>query len=238
MKNKKTINFIPRMELFEFLKSNPVTSSSKIPNWYKKMSSTINKDKTSKTPELQSKMTLKMCQPFLDAFTCGYMITLPFDIHVNNSDDSLPKFSWGVNHKMIEHHEESQYPGFESLDIFDKTIYKFNPTHTIETPPGYSLLFTHPLNRIDLPFFTISGFVDTDGFNMIPVNLPFFIKKDFEGIIEKGTPIAQIIPIKRERWNHDIIKYNEEKNKFGFADLKSTIAKSYKNRWWNKKYYL
>ena len=31
-------------------------------------------------------------------------------------------------------------------------------------------------------------------------NVPFFIKSGFEGVIPAGTPIAQLIPIKREKW--------------------------------------
>src|SRR5215472_2332366 len=41
-----------------------------------------------------------------------------------------------------------------------------------ETPPGYSLLCTHPINRTDLPFRTVTGLVDCDTFYDTPLNFP------------------------------------------------------------------
>ena len=53
-----------------------------------------------------------------------------------------------------------------------------------------------PINRFDLPFLSISGFIDCNyGFSLAG-NMPFFIKKGFEGVIPAGTPYMQIIPIK------------------------------------------
>ena len=51
----------------------------------------------------------------------------------------------------------------------------------------------------DLPFSTFSGIVDTDKHPMC-ISFPFLIRKDFNGILKKGTPIAQCIPIKRENF--------------------------------------
>jgi hypothetical protein len=45
----------------------------------------------------------------------------------------------------------------------------------------------------------MSAIVDSDKFYGSG-NIPFFLKADFEGTIEKGTPIAQLIPIKRKSW--------------------------------------
>jgi hypothetical protein len=72
-----------------------------------------------------------------------------------------------------------------------------------KTPRGWSTLVTHPINRFDLPFETIGGIVDSDRYGS-GGNLPFYLKKDWQGILEAGTPIAQIIPFKRESWTHSI----------------------------------
>ena len=64
----------------------------------------------------------------------------------------------------------------------------------IKLPKDYSLLFLSPINRFDLPFLSITGIVDCDMYTGT-VHFPFFIKNSFTGIIEKGTPIVQIIPI-------------------------------------------
>ena len=43
----------------------------------------------------------------------------------------------------------------------------------------------------------IPGYTDKEVLNF---HLPMWLKKDFIGIIKKGTPIAQIIPFKRDNW--------------------------------------
>jgi len=103
-----------------------------------------------------------------------------------------------------------------------------------KTPKGYSMLVTHPLNGWHLPFTTMSAIIDSDKFNG-PGNIPFFLKKDFEGIIPKGTPYAQLIPIKRKKWTMvyskkltDSMMYNGVENTSGL----------YKERTWEKKIYL
>ena len=45
----------------------------------------------------------------------------------------------------------------------------------------------------------LPGIVDTDR-SPQPINFPFFIKKNFVGTIEVGTPVVQLIPFKRDDW--------------------------------------
>jgi hypothetical protein len=67
----------------------------------------------------------------------------------------------------------------------------------IRCPPGYSLLFVPPLNRPDPRFTIFSGIVDADRYFEY-VNFPFvWNEPNYHGIVEAGTPIAQVIPIKR-----------------------------------------
>lgn len=78
-----------------------------------------------------------------------------------------------------------------------------------QTPKGYSVLMTHPINRFDLPFLTLTGIIDCSGY----INgglLPFFIKKDFVGVIPAGTPYAQVIPLKNEDWQSENVFYDED----------------------------
>ena len=96
-------------------------------------------------------------------------------------------------------------------------------------------MITHPLNRNDLPFITISGIVDGNFAISADGNVPFYIKNNFEGIIPQGTPIAQLIPFYRQNWFFKIkkglvkkfityIEKNVEKHKILFAFSKE-IAK-------------
>ncbi len=61
------------------------------------------------------------------------------------------------------------------------------------------MLFTHPLNRPDLPFQTLSGLVDADRFGRGYVHFPAsWLDPDWDGTLPKGTPVVQAIPIPRQ----------------------------------------
>jgi hypothetical protein len=73
----------------------------------------------------------------------------------------------------------------------------------VEVPEGYSVLYTQPFNRFELPFLTTSGIIDNDKVNL-PGTMPFFIVKGFTGTIPAGTPYAQMLPFKRENWDSHV----------------------------------
>jgi hypothetical protein len=61
-------------------------------------------------------------------------------------------------------------------------------------------MFVQPMHRESV-FTILPGIVDTDEY-YAPVNFPMVINNpEFEGLIPKGTPIAQVIPFKRESWS-------------------------------------
>jgi hypothetical protein len=107
----------------------------------------------------------------------------------------------------------------------------------VKLPKGYSALFTHPLNRTDLPFVTTSGIMDADKWG-IWGNQPFCFVAGFEGTIPKGTPIIQVIPFKRHSW---VSQVSEKLSKWGnFEDLRrSRVFRGYyKDNYWSKKDYM
>jgi hypothetical protein len=67
------------------------------------------------------------------------------------------------------------------------------------------------------------------------INFPFFLKKDFNGIIKAGTPIIQAIPFKRETWDMEVIDSGKPyKYDHDYANLDAPLA-WYKRVSWNKK---
>src|SRR5204863_177803 len=83
----------------------------------------------------------------------------------------------------------------------DRFIIKFNNFWTIELPAGYSLLVMHPANRPDLPFETLSGLVDADRYRDNFIHFPArWRDPEFRGVLARGTPVAQCLPVKRENW--------------------------------------
>lgn len=239
MGNRGTkIQFTPVLEVYEVLEAYPKPASAFIPQWFKDMPEKVIpslKDNLLKNIDLNS--TVKHCSPFLDSLSAGYIIPLPADVQVSNEPDSH-KFSWGTTFNVVEPHVIEQAPTLPCPEEYDPVPYKWIGTYVIQTPPGYSVLITHPLNQTNLPFWSFSGVVDTDTYSFSSVSFPFYIKKDFEGIIKKGTPIAQVIPFKRENWSSEVLPYGADKNIKHATDLlKSTIDRAYKTKYWHKKKY-
>ena len=131
-----------------------------LPDWYKAMP-----QKAFNSNHGQETQTVKKCPPFIDAMTYGFLIPLPIDLRVRDGEFALglrtPRgvSSATYSHSPIGFHDPSQVAGTPFFDD-DRFIIKFNNFWTIEAPPGYSLLFTHPVNRTDLPFTTFTGLVD------------------------------------------------------------------------------
>jgi hypothetical protein len=54
------------------------------------------------------------------------------------------------------------------------------------------------VNRDDLPFRLLTGMVDSDRFTDVGILFPaVWVAPEFEGILPKGTPVAQCFPVSR-----------------------------------------
>lgn len=178
-----------------------------VPNWYKKSPHTadfskkhFNYDGTEKTfpePDVERQIgaTYKRCLPMFDAMTIGYMYGLLEDV---TFDEKTQTFSFTP---VIQQTTHSPYEseGYVFPEDAHTKLFKWNSDRIVEFPPGYMGLIITPLHRNDLPFYTLAGIVDLDR-HPLPVNPPFIMKKGFSGIIKKGTPLWQLIPIKKDHW--------------------------------------
>jgi hypothetical protein len=232
----KKIYFRPKDLNAENVVEPPKPANKTIPDWYRNMSPYVLKDnKAFMMPDGQTNFTIKKCPPILDTLISGYMITLPCDVYFADTKEYFYRANWAVDWQVVTTHHSLQVPEMKVPDGYEEHPLKWEGSWEIETPKGYSLLFTHPFQRYDLPFMTMSGIVDSDMFTR-SINIPFFIKKDFIGTVPAGTPIAQIIPIKRDSWTHEILKYDSS-SMFSWNKLKIKIQNSYKTQYWQKKSY-
>lgn len=200
----------------------PEPSVKQIPTWFKDISPVINND-----------MTIKKCVPVLDALTTGYMFRTSADVFY---DSETKRFVDNGASDVITHHEDFQLTGWAFDENVEPHPYKWINKFLLQTPKGYSTLFTHPLNRADLPFTTMSSVVDTDEFPL-SVQFPFFIKKGFHGLIPAGTPIIQAIPMKRDDWKSD---FGDETESYVYKEFWKWFdvpMSKYKKQFWKRKLY-
>ena len=209
-----------------------------IPDWYRTSSSTIEGTNSELNPNkpLATTATYKRCTPFYDALTAGYIAFLTADIEVVRNHDGRQLLLSRTHRTIVTDHSPGQWDGLPVPSGYSYVVFKWTNDFGLSTPKDYSLLFTNPINRFDLPFMTITGVVDTDSYHL-GVQYPFFIKNDFIGIIEKNTPIAQIIPIKRDSWSREIEEHDPLATSVKYDKFHSTIKRAYRNNFWTKKEY-
>jgi hypothetical protein len=230
------IKFTPHVDTDAIYSAKPEASIKHLPSWYKRKKPTFNNEPVKIMPNGTSNITVKWCNPFGDALSAGYYILLNYDLQVTKSEgDSHFVWKTGGSDFVSTHSVEQVAPELIPKG-FNNQPYKFLNNWRVTTPKGWSCIFTHPLNRPELPFHSLAGVVETDRYNL-PVNFPFLIRDDFEGVIESGTPIIQIIPFKRASWISAVLRYDEKQSTKNLSFLNSKISRAYKSFFWVRKSY-
>lgn len=235
------ITFKAANEYFREVCIPPFPANQALPKWWTNHTPYV---KTANNPDGKkviiqnslSNASYKKCVPMLDGLTSGYIISLWADVQLTQVDDA-PLINWKVRGKSV-----FDVHGFDSKSI--ETPSGYHPQLFIYkcgwipiTPKGYSVLITHPFGYIDSPFRALSAVVDSDK-NRTELSLPVWVKKDYEGIIEKGLPMVQLIPFKRENWTSNLDNYTEqsyliEEDK----NWNGTLVNHYVKKIWTKKSY-
>lgn len=234
------IKFRPTNYAQQYIIPPPKPAKLLTPEWYKKMS-LFHGGKLGGNGHGHANTTGKACAPLLDSFTTGYIQETWCDILVERMSDESPVLTFYPEEgdgKILDIRRNSKTDTefLEIPDGFDPIEFVWKTVWWSQTPKGWSTLYTHPLNRHDLPFVSFSGIVESDTF-WGSGNYPFFLKKDFEGLIPVGTPMYQMIPIKRADWKSEATEYNEiEENKMQFK-VQSYFYGGYKRLHWKKKNY-
>jgi hypothetical protein len=176
----------------------PRPASEFIPEWYKQMQNYTNI--TGVPDNNGAKGTIKKCMPVFDAISSGYIITTFVDIWVKHIPGQPSYYLWKSG-TPIQFHPNSQVNTHFSKHSHD--FPKLVNPWSIKTPKGYSTLFIPPMHRSNV-ISIFPGVVDTDRYSL-NVEFPFLLTDpEFEGLIPAGTPVAQIIPFKREGWKMGI----------------------------------
>jgi hypothetical protein len=218
----------------------PKPASNFVPEWYKNLNSYLG-DKKEPNGEGQAKETIKKCMPVFDAITAGYILVTPSDVWVSLKPNTItnklePYFEW-ASFDLIDFHPVTQAPNHPNKNGHDVAYPKFMNPWSIKTPKGYSTFFTQPMHR-ESPFTILDGIVDTDVYT-IAVNFPFVLNDiNFEGLIPAGTPMAQVIPFKRDKWELQLGTEKQiQENEKNQSLLRTKFFDGYKTHFRQKKEY-
>jgi hypothetical protein len=237
----KNINFRARSRTEFEVQPKPFPAVKQLPKWFVNANPYSGGDGYPNDNKLHfrnknANATYKKCVPLLDGLSAGYIIPLWTDVMVEQHD-GIPDIYWKNDTDVFSLH------GTPSREIpaplgYQNIVFKYNNCWIPQTPKGYSCLIISPLGYNDLAFEAIPAIVDTDS-STLELVFPMWIKEGFEGIVEKGTPMIQVIPFKRDDWEStfDYYEDGEYNNIIVQKNFNSTMVGHYlKNHHSKKKF--
>ena len=202
----------------------PVLARTSLPDWLRAMPAEAAAPLLADSPV----RTVKQCPPFVDAMQGGILFPLAADLTV--ADGAL-SWNWELpphaearpSRAPVGVHLPEQATGLPGLAEPGRFIVKFTNFWTVDLPAGWSMLFVHPVNRLDLPFRTISGLVDCDAWRDGAVHFPVvWSDPDFTGTLPAGTPVAQGFPVPREALELEIGEMADDRLA-GYLDVQDAL---------------
>jgi hypothetical protein len=130
-----------------------------IPDWFRKADrfavNPANKEFW-KNPENGGKIpTWKACPAIFDIMGTGYALRTPCDIEFYLEDKVIKaKVLNDIYQDFI--FSRDPMPQFKHPDGYQKHHFAWWADWAIEVPEGYSILYSHPFNRFELPFMSTS----------------------------------------------------------------------------------
>lgn len=206
----------------------PVRAKTALPQWFRKLPP-VTEERVSPT---DNGLTVKRCMPFLDAMATGWIIGLAGTVRMEILDGGKTVNSgWDFDRTLVSNHANHQVAG-NPRDPMPPC--KFHNYWTIVTPPGWSCLFVPLLNRPNGIFEVVAGVVDTDTYQS-EIHFPFFATgADGLHVLERGTPIVQVIPFRREATDLDADIRAESEDETGVR--KTILRKTQASDGWYRKF--
>lgn len=208
----------------------PVSAIKAAPHYFKSVKPQMNSN--------PGTGTVKRCVPFLDALSAGFIIPMWSDVWIfakngelqidfpatTSLDDTLGEHGSG----QIPNHPLSKKP-------YGNMPLKWMNPWIVKTDPGVSCLFTSPLNHLETRFKILDGIVDTDTYYN-NINFPFIWSGgDGEFLIEKGTPLVQVIPFKRETFELEVSVVDSDQAQKNRGILGTKFKNAYREEFWHNR---
>jgi hypothetical protein len=234
MKKNKIVNFMPKTEYVNTYAPQPEPMSKNLPTWWRTQEPYVGGTKQVVAGAYNE--TIKKCPGIQDLLFTGYLLKFPCDIYIDTTDGSIQFDVHEVHQPSFSMHKKEQVASWDfNRDQYMDDVFRVHPMWVVGTQKGYSTLFMHPAFHDSLPFRVVPAIVDTDmywsdgWFSVI-------IEKGFKGVIEKGTPLVQCIPFKREHFEMNILDKPDLKILNAIPHrIRSMFGNAYRTYMWEKK---
>lgn len=170
----------------------PVPAYEEFPEWYENTPGVL-EDEYVEMPDTTS---VKRCMPFLEGMAMGWVLKLPGNLLFENpSADEGIQIRWDMEFDMVDMSFQSDVMNVTYPD--EVVMLKLTTPWMVSAREGWSLMVRPLPNRVNTPFKCTTGVLNADSFRGYLSGIVRWVDMDFTGVIEKGTPICQLIPIKR-----------------------------------------
>jgi hypothetical protein len=205
----------------------PFPAVRNMPEWLKKIPQEV------EIPEHGTHSTIKRCAPFVEAISCGYIIPLRGSVRFtmpNPQQLDFQHLDFINTGDVVMGQSPWQYEGAPFSGVL-----KFVNHWIIKTPPGYSTLFLPVLNQPNFPFQVFAGVVETDTW-FRPVHFPALslMRPGTTIVADKGAPLAQAIPFKRDAWTSQIGTWDPQQEETARRALQTNLH-VYREEHWQRK---
>jgi hypothetical protein len=234
MKKSKVVNFMPKTDYVNTYAPQPEPMSKNLPVWWRTQEPYVGGKKQVINGAYNE--TIKKCPGIQDLLFTGYLLKFPCDIYIDTTEGSIQFDVHEVHQPSFSMHKKDQVASWDfSREQYMDDVFRVHPMWVVGTQKGYSTLFVHPSFHDSLPFRIVPAIVDTDmywsdgWFSVI-------IERGFKGVIEKGTPLVQCIPFKREQFEMNILDKPDLKILNAIPHrIRSMFGNAYKTYMWEKK---
>ena len=173
-----------------------VPAKEYVPDWWKKVERMIDN-------KLDNKGTVRNCPSFPEYITQGFVVPLWCDLHLEVHHDS---WKWKSPEKLFtfNNHPGEQFRDWLPKHVQDNTsmVLKPNCPWRVKTPPGWSVWQLPMIYHYNPVFETLPGIIWSDIHHEINQQMMFHKKGVFN--LQRGTPLAQYIPIRRETFEYNV----------------------------------
>lgn len=173
---------------------------------------------------LVKESTVHNCPGIVDYLKTGYIMPAWIDMAFRRIHGEI-RFESSMHSPELDYscHQAGQFSGMDAAEMPTMNMFhKVSSPWWVKTPPGISVLITNPYWNRNKNFTSVSAIVHPD---ITPIHLKWFFEfnkslKDTAEIydeelqiIKKGTPLALIIPFRREEYEYKINYLEETKIK-------------------------
>ena len=175
-----------------------------IPDWFKKIPPFESEELTS----ILRRATSKSCPSFVDTFKEGYVIPAPCDIWLKVLDDGSWEWRTASPLMTCEIHNDNQMVDYMPKSSKVRKVFKLILPFTIHTSKNIWMKQVPMLWNYNTDFHIAYGQFNTNKVHQVNLQILYTSKKN-EIIIKQGTPLAQYVPFRKEKFDIKIVENNK-----------------------------